>query len=51
MSELKDARPIFSTRDFDTLRTALVEYIRRHDGEEGIANFVNLHHRLGRIRR
>ena len=51
MPEPAMARPIFSNRDFGLLRTAVVEYIRAHDGEEGISQFVNLHHRLGRTGR
>ncbi len=51
MPEPAISRPVFSSRDFGLLRAAVVEYIRTHDGEEGIAQFVNLHHRLGRLAR
>ncbi len=51
MPEPARARPIFCSQDFALLRTAVAEYVRAHDGEEGIAKFVNLHHRLGRLGR
>ncbi|ANU06648.1 hypothetical protein [Paraurantiacibacter namhicola] len=49
MAEPTMARPVFSTEDFRLLRAAVVEYIRAHDGEEGVEKYVNLHHRLGRF--
>lgn len=43
-----EARPIFSSVDFQLLRTAVLAYIRQVQGTPASITYGNLYHRLGR---
>jgi hypothetical protein len=48
MPEPRTARAIFSSEDFDLLRTAVLHYLKEGcEGQKQI-KFANLYHRLGR---
>lgn len=43
------ARPIFSTQDFQLLRTAVLHYMREIQDKPESVVYNNLYHRLGRL--
>lgn len=43
------ARPVFSTEDFDLLRTAVLHYLRTGEESPVSIKLSNLYHRLGRL--
>ena len=49
MPEPRTARAVFSSEDFDLLRTAVIHYLKDARGQADQVKFANLYHRLGRI--
>jgi predicted Zn-dependent peptidase len=43
------ARPVFSSEDFDLLRTAVLAYLKTIEDQPDSVKYSNLYHRLGRI--
>ena len=43
------ARPVFSTEDFELLRTAVLHYLRAVEDKPESVKYSNLYHRLGRF--
>ena len=48
-TEPQRSRAVFSTEDFQLLKEAVGDYVRRVDDETRSAKFSNLYHRLGRL--
>jgi hypothetical protein len=49
MPEPRIARAVFSSEDFDLLRTAVLHYLKEGGDRAHRIKFANLYHRLGRI--
>ena len=49
MNEPPRSRAVFSTEDFQLMKEAVSEYIRKIQDEPRSSKFVNLYHRLGRL--
>lgn len=43
------ARPVFSTEDFELLRTAVAAYLKQVQDEPDSVKYSNLYQRLGRL--
>jgi predicted Zn-dependent peptidase len=43
------SRAVFSTEDFDLMKEAIGEYIKKIADDPRSAKFSNLYHRLGRL--
>jgi hypothetical protein len=43
------ARPVFSTEDFELLRTAVMHYLKEVQDRPESVKYSNLYHRLGRL--
>jgi predicted Zn-dependent peptidase len=43
------ARPVFSTEDFNLLRTAVLHYTKETQDSPESVKYSNLYHRLGRL--
>jgi predicted Zn-dependent peptidase len=43
------ARPVFSSEDFELLRTAVLAYLKTIEDQPDSVKYSNLYHRLGRI--
>jgi len=49
MSEPTRSRAVFSTEDFQLLKEAVGDYIRKIQDKPESSKFSNLYHRLGRL--
>jgi hypothetical protein len=56
MPEPQRSRAVFSSEDFELLRTAVMHYLKESSGQDpppgdrgDLVKFANLYHRLGRI--
>ena len=49
MPEPRTSRAVFSSEDFDLLRTAVMHYIKDARDQADMVKIANLYHRLGRI--
>jgi hypothetical protein len=49
MSEPTRSRAVFSTEDFELMKEAVADYIKKIQDEPRSSKFVNLYHRLGRL--
>lgn len=43
------SRAVFSTEDFELMKEAVADYIKKIQDEPRSSKFVNLYHRLGRL--
>lgn len=43
------SRAVFSTEDFELMKEAVGDYIKKIQNEPRSSKFVNLYHRLGRL--
>ena len=43
------SRAVFSTEDFDLMKEAVADYIKKIQDDPRSSKFANLYHRLGRL--
>ena len=49
MTEPSRSRAVFSTEDFDLMKIAVADYIKKVADKPESVKFSNLYHRLGRL--